>query len=70
MADGADDSESKQIPRIKGKFASRIKSWRSSRLKHMIKKRDVGEIENDYDYEYINNTERIYYCQELTCALD
>lgn len=55
MADGADDSESKQLPRIKGKFASRIKSWRSSRLKHMNKKRDTGEIENDHDYCYDKN---------------
>lgn len=55
MADGADDSGSKQKSRIKGKFVSRIKSWRSSRLKHMNKQRDVGEIENDHDYFYDKN---------------
>lgn len=55
MAEWADGSELKQTPRMKGKFASRIKSWRSSILKHMNQKRDVGEIQQDYDYFYDKN---------------
>lgn len=42
MADSADDSESKQISQIKGKFVSRIKSWQSSRLKYNVYEQEKG----------------------------
>ena len=50
MADRSDDSAGTDISRLNGKFSSRIKSWRSSRLKHINKNRNINEVKIDHEY--------------------
>ena len=50
MADRADDSAGTDISRLNGKISSRIKSWRSSRLKPINKNRNNNEIKIDHKY--------------------
>ena len=56
MADLSDDSAGTDISRLNGKFSSRIKSWRSSRLKHINKNRNMNEVKIDHEYYLDVNT--------------
>ena len=56
MADRSDDSAGTDISRLNGKFSSRIKSWRSSRLKYINKNRNINEVKIDHEYYLDVNT--------------